>query len=96
MTILYKRSHFTKPARVSLTSPPGRNNKWVAIINSRRAGGPGHKPLYGCLLRKQEPIGMKPEALVFDCSRLCHEARDSGIQELQQLFLRPLPDDDSI
>ena len=52
MTILYKRSHFTKPARVSLTSPPGRNNKWVAIINSLRAGGPGHKPLYGCLLRK--------------------------------------------
>ena len=44
MTILYKRSHFTKPARVSLTSPPGRNNKWVAIINSLRAGGPGHKP----------------------------------------------------
>ena len=25
--ILYKRSHFTKPARVSLTSPPGRINK---------------------------------------------------------------------
>ena len=38
---LYKRSHFTKPARVSLTSPPGRINKRVIIINPAGAGVPG-------------------------------------------------------
>ena len=37
--ILYKRSHFTKPARVSLTRPPVRNNKRGHNNKPRRAGG---------------------------------------------------------
>ena len=66
---LYKRGHFTKPARVSLRSLRIALIKGVIIINLAGGGGPGSKAT----------------------CRLCPQARDSGIQELQQLFWRPLP-----
>ena len=71
--IHYKRSHFTKPARVSLTSPA--INKWVTITYSCGAGAPGSQALFRRLLRKQRLVGLKPEALVFESCRLWHEAR---------------------
>ena len=37
--IVYKGSHFTKPARVSLRSPPGRIKKRGHNNKPRRAGG---------------------------------------------------------
>ena len=56
----YNRSHFTKPARVSLTSPPDRINKQVIIMNPAGAGGgPGSKAFIRRLFGKQKQMGLE-------------------------------------
>ena len=61
----------------------------VTIVISAGAGGPGSKAFFKRLARKQKLMGLETEALLFESCKLWPETRDSGFQELQQLFLRP-------
>ena len=81
---VYKRSHFTKPARVSLTGLADRNNKW-GDNNKLRRGERSWKQDF-LQARKEKLMGLETEAMLFESCKLCPEARDSGFQVLQQLF----------
>ena len=51
------------------------HTKWVTIKYSCGAGAPGSQAFFRRLCKKQQLVGLKPEALVFESCRLWHEAR---------------------
>ena len=59
----------------------------VTIVHSAGARGPESKIFFKRLATKEKLMGLETEALLFESCKLCPEARDSGFQVLQQLFL---------